>query len=67
MLSDIEEAKHLFVAAQFDPDQKLTFKKVANRILKAIHFGSAFSGEMRFLLGGERDAAHSWIQNLLET
>jgi hypothetical protein len=67
LLSDIEDAKNLFVAAQSDAAQKLTFTNVARRILKAIHFESAFSGDMRFLLGGERDLDHPWIQNLLET
>jgi hypothetical protein len=67
LLSDIEEAKNLFIATQSDATQEPAFKKVARRILKAIHFESPFSGDMRFLLSGERDQNHSWIQNLLET
>jgi hypothetical protein len=67
LLSDIEEAKSLFIATQSDAAQEPAFKKAADRILKAIRFGSAFSGDMRFLLGGERDQNHSWIQSLLET
>lgn len=67
LLSDIEEAKSLFIATQSDAAQALSFKKAADRILKAIHSDSAFSGDMRFLLGGARDPDHSWVQNLLET
>jgi hypothetical protein len=67
LLSDIEEAKRLFMETQSDGAQELSFKKVAQRILRAIRLDSPFSGEMRFLLGGERDEAHSWIQSLLET
>lgn len=67
LLGDIEEAKGLFIATQSDAAQEPAFKKVAARILKAIHFENSFSGDMRFLLSGERDVAHSWIQTLLET
>lgn len=67
LLGDIEEAKALFIATQSDALQEPAFKRVAARILKSIHVDSAFSGEMRFLLSGERDMAHSWIQTLLET
>ncbi|EMM5786663.1 hypothetical protein [Pseudomonas chlororaphis] len=67
LLGDIEEAKALFIATQSDAAQEPSFKRVAARILKSIHVDSAFSGDMRFLLSGERDVAHSWIQTLLET
>lgn len=67
LLSDIEEAKSRFIATQSDAAQEPAFKKAAERILRAIHFGSPFSGDMRFLLGGERDQRHPWIQSLLET
>jgi len=67
LLSDIEDAKSLFVATQSDAAQAPAFKRAADRILKAIHFDNPFSGDMRFLLGGERDQGHPWIQSLLET
>lgn len=67
LLGDIEEAKALFVATQSDAAQEPAFKKAAARILQSIHVDSPFSGDMRFLLSGERDVAHSWIQSLLET
>jgi hypothetical protein len=67
LLGYIEEAKDLFTASQSDSARESDFKKVAKRILKAIRTDSAFSGEMRFLLSGERDQVHSWIQDLLTT
>lgn len=67
LVSDIDEAKGYFVVTQSDATQELGFKKAAERILKAINLKSPFSGEMRFLLGGERDNDHPWIQELLET
>ncbi len=67
LLSDIEEAKGLFTAAESDAAHSPAFKNAAARILKAIHVDSPFSGEMRFLLGGERDLNHPWVQELLET
>lgn len=67
LLSDIEEAKAAFVAAQADHVMDVAFKKVAARILAAVRVDAPFSGEMRFLLSGERDTDHPWIQELLET
>lgn len=67
MLSDVEEAKGFFIASQSDPSHEVSFKNAAMRILKTIHFTKPFSGEMRFLLGGERDNEHPWVQELLET
>ena len=67
IMSAIDEAKGLFFASQIDPTQESGFKKAAERILRAINFKSPFSGEMRFLLSGERDTDHPWIQGLLET
>lgn len=67
LMSDIDEGKGQFIAAQTDPDQEAGFKKVAERILRAINSKSQFSGEMRFLLRGERDVDHPWIEDLLQT
>lgn len=64
---DIEEAKALFALSQSDPMQEMAFKRTAKRILAAIDFNSPFSGDMRFLLGGERHQDHPWIQDLLMT
>ena len=67
LLSDIEEAKGYFLASQADATQEPAFKKTAERILRAINAESPFSGDMHFLLRGERDVGHPWIQDLLET
>jgi hypothetical protein len=67
LLSDIEEAKGCLLASQADAAQEVAFKKAAERILRAINAKSQFSGAMHFLLRGERDTAHPWIQELLET
>ncbi|HLO97666.1 MAG TPA: hypothetical protein VK171_03635 [Fimbriimonas sp.] len=67
LLSEIEEAKGLFLASQTDSAKELDFKIVAKKILRAIDARSAFSGEMRFLLAGERHTQHPWIENLLTT
>jgi hypothetical protein len=67
LLLDIEEAKALFASSQADSTKEADFKRVAKRILHTINFSSCFSGEMRFLLGGERDQENPWIQDLLMT
>lgn len=67
LLLDIEEAKTHFTSSQSDPIHETAFKRVAKRILSAIDLKSPFSGDMRFLLGGERDQEHPWIQDLLMT
>ena len=67
LLLNIEEAKGLFDLSQSDPGQETAFKRAAKRILTAIDLNSPFSGDMRFLLGGERDQDHPWIQELLMT
>lgn len=66
-MSDIDEAKRLFTAARADQIHYPAFKHAAQRILRAIGAKSEFSGDMRFLLGGERTIEHPWIQGLLET
>lgn len=67
LLLDIEEAKAHFTLSQSDPVQETAFKRAAKRILTAIDSNSPFSGDMRFLLSGERDQDHPWIQDLLTT
>lgn len=67
LLGDVAEAKNLFKALESNQDREPDFKNVARRILRSIHPDSVFSGEMRFLLGGERETDHPWIQDLLET
>ena len=66
MLADVEQAKRLFVRASSEPDWEGEFKQVAKKILRAIGRRAPFSGEMIFLLRGQRHAEHPWIQGLLE-
>lgn len=66
LLADIEEAKGRFVLSQADSGLESDFKRVAARILRAINADSPFSGEMRFLLAGERHTDHPWIETLLQ-
>ncbi|MEN5039885.1 hypothetical protein ABE424_06840 [Stenotrophomonas sp. TWI1149] len=66
LLADIEEAKGRFVLSQADSALESDFKRVAARILRAINADSPFSGEMRFLLAGERHENHPWIETLLQ-
>lgn len=67
LLNDVAEAKRLFTESQTDASKERDFKAVAKRIVGLISFKSEFSGDMRFLLGGEREENHTWIQELLET
>ena len=40
--------------------------RVAERLRRAIDRDAPFSGDMYFHMRGQRSAAHSWIQDLLE-
>lgn len=67
LLNDIDDGKRIYADLASNPIQEQSFKNTLARILRAIKESSEFSGEMRFLLGGERDLNHPWIQELLET
>lgn len=45
---------------------EIEFTDVARKIRKAIDRKADFSGEMIFILRGQRHADHPWIQQLLE-
>lgn len=66
LMSEVAEGKRLFELAAQDPDREGDFKTVAARICRAIDRESPYSGEMHFLLRGQRSDAHPWIQDLLE-
>ncbi len=66
MISDIMEAKDLFILSESDESRKKDFLKVAQRILSVISKDSPYSGEMRGLLRSQRSANHPWVQQLLE-
>ena len=66
LLSDIDEGKRLFELATKDPAREQDFKIVAARLRRAIDRDAPFSGDMHFLLRGQRSEDHPWIQELLE-
>jgi len=66
-MADVDEGKRLFECATKDPIREPDFKSVAARLRRAIDRDSQYSGDMHFLLRGQRSEAHSWIQDLLET
>ena len=66
LLSDIDSAKRHFSLIQNDTQENEYFKSAAEKILRAICRKAEFSGDMRFILRGERSAQHPWIQELLE-
>ena len=66
LLADLEEGKRKFVLAPSSKENKNDFLSVADRILQSISPMASFSGDMRFLVRGERSEEHPWIQDLLE-
>ncbi|WP_462265689.1 hypothetical protein [Mucilaginibacter sp.] len=66
LIADILEAKNLFNISQADETRKPDFKKVAKRIHTTISREAPYSGEMKYLLRGQRSVNHPWIQQLLE-
>jgi hypothetical protein len=67
LIQDVDEAKQLYNAMSNELASQLAYKRKAQRILKAIAPASPFSGDMHFLLRGQRSEDHPWIQDLLET
>jgi hypothetical protein len=66
LLADVDEAKRLFELATQDPTREPEFKTVAGRLRRAVDRESPYSGDMHFLLRGQRSDKHFWIQELLE-
>ncbi|HVZ70929.1 MAG TPA: hypothetical protein VHJ20_01025 [Polyangia bacterium] len=66
LLADVEEAKRNFLRAAADASRESDFKIFARKVKRAISRKAPFSGEMIFLLRGQRHADHPWIQTLLE-
>lgn len=67
LMADIEQAKRLFPLTKKDDVSKQEFHEVARKIKRAIDRKAPYSGEMMFLLRGQRHTKHPWIQKLLET
>jgi hypothetical protein len=66
LMADVDEGKRLFDLATQDPSRESDFKTVAARLRRAIDRDSPYSGDMHFLLRGQRSEAHLWIQELIE-
>ena len=66
LMADVDECKRLFDLVTHDPSRAADFKSVAARLRRAIDRDSPYSGDMHFLLRGQRSDAHPWIQELLE-
>lgn len=66
LLSDVDEAKQLFEQVVQGAAREPDFKIVAARLRRAIDRDAPFSGDMHFLLRGQRNEDHPWIQDLLE-
>ena len=66
-LADIDQAKRLFPLTENNPDRGKDFVDIAKKIKRAISLKAPFSGELIFLLRGQRHSDHPWIQKLLET
>lgn len=66
LMSDVNDGKRLFELVTQDPTRVADFKAAAARVRRAIDRESPYSGEMHFLLRGQRSDAHSWIQELIE-
>jgi len=66
LISDIESGKRQFLLSSQDPTKEIDFNTVAKKILRTISPGAPFSGDMRFIMRGQRHSDHPWIQDLLE-
>ncbi|MQW33440.1 hypothetical protein [Sinorhizobium meliloti] len=67
LLRAVRNAKDAFLVV--DPNtlgSELRFQTLALEIKRMIAKRAPYSGEMRFLLRGQRSALHPWIQELLE-
>ena len=66
LLADVDEGKRLFEQAAHNSSRANDFKSVAGRLRRAVDREAPYSGDMHFLLRGQRSDAHPWIQELLE-
>lgn len=66
LMSDVDDGKRLFELVIQDPTRAPDFKAVAAKVRRAIDRESEYSGDMHFLLRGQRSEQHPWIQELLE-
>lgn len=66
VMEDVEEGKLLFEQLTDDPGRIADFKKIVDRLGRAIDRDAIYSGDMHFLVRGQRSKEHPWIQELLD-
>lgn len=66
LIANVDQAKRLFDGVQRGRATEAEFEAVACMVRRAIDRTAPFSGEMIFVLKGQRHADHPWIQDLLE-
>lgn len=67
LLEAVRDAKTAFLKIKTDkPETEAEFKNIAKRIQRMINKKAPYSGEMIFLVRGQRSPQHPWIQQLLE-
>jgi hypothetical protein len=67
LLEYVREAKKLFLGSASSLTAAQEFRRVARRIVRMIDRKAPYSGEMIFLLRGQRAPEHPWVQQLIET
>lgn len=66
LLADVDHAKRLFERSTQDASVAPDFKNAAKKVRRHIDRAAPYSGEMIFLLKGQRSSEHPWIQDLIE-
>lgn len=66
IVADIQEGKLRFKVSKDSEEKRQEFLNVAKRILKRISADAPYSGEMRYILRGQRSDDHPWVAQLLE-
>lgn len=67
LLRNVRNAKERFLEIDLDdPASVRAFESLALEVKRMIARKAPYSGEMRFILSGQRSNLHPWIQNLLE-
>ena len=68
LLEKVRDAKRAFLDIdQTNPKTEQHFKQLSIEILRMIRMKAPFSGEMHFLLQGQRSTDHPWIERVLNS
>lgn len=66
LIADLMSAKEAFEAYRQGNIPKPKFLEAAAKVRRAIGHDAPYSGEMKFLVRGQRSPSHPWIQKILE-